>query len=265
MQCISPPIFGGVLIYGKTCYIFDMTPSYGLDRIKFGTDRATFERAVNLYEKDKITNFKDEYAGFSAIVLGSHPYHVFVSNSHYEEGDCDCYLGQNNTLCKHMVALAIRAVTGNKQLSTSDKEFIDRPICSGILGVLDKEEIQKVKKSITSAMRYIKSYSGHSRTWFAYQDSLSLGCRHLSAIISRLPVNLKTAEMLVDLLLRLDDKLCRSGVDDSDGTVGTFMEETVQVLKEYAKLDSSCLEAFNELKDKETCFGWEEPLLKLLN
>ena len=52
-------------------------------------------------------------------------------------------------------------------------------------------------------------------------------------------------------------------VDDSDGTVGGFIEETEQVLKEYAKLNPSCVEAFNELKGKETCFGWEEPLLTL--
>ena len=50
-------------------------------------------------------------------------------------------------------------------------------------------------------------------------------------------------------------------VDDSDGSVGGFIEETEQVLKEYAKLNPSCVEAFNELKGKETCFGWEEPLL----
>ncbi len=66
------------------------------------------------------------------------------------------------------------------------------------------------------------------------------------------------------MILRIDDKLCRGGVDDSDGTVGGFIEETVNMLEEYAKLDMNCVRAFNELKDKETCFGWEEPLLKLV-
>jgi hypothetical protein len=37
--------------------------------------------------------------------------------------------------------------------------------------------------------------------------------------------------------LRLDDKLSRGGVDDSDGTVGGFIEETVHALEQYAKLD----------------------------
>lgn len=86
----------------------------------------------------------------------------------------------------------------------------------------------------------------------------------MAKLISELPVSEQTAKLLIDMLLRLDDKLCRSGVDDSDGTVGGFIEETVQALKEYAKLDSSCIKTFRELKDRETCFGWEEPLLELI-
>ena len=67
------------------------------------------------------------------------------------------------------------------------------------------------------------------------------------------------------MLLRLDEKLCRGGVDDSDGTVGGFMEEVVRVLKEYAKLDLVCVKAFKNLADKETCFGWETPLVEILD
>jgi hypothetical protein len=79
-----------------------------------------------------------------------------------------------------------------------------------------------------------------------------------------LPVGEQTAKLLVDMLLRLDNKLCRSGVDDSDGTVGGFMEQVVNVLQEYAKLDHSCTKAFNRLRDKETCFGWGKRLLELI-
>jgi hypothetical protein len=69
--------------------------------------------------------------------------------------------------------------------------------------------------------------------------------------------------MLVAMLLGLDDKLCRGGVDDSDGTIGGFIEETVQMLEEYVKLDPACATAFNKLRGKETCLGWERPLLEL--
>jgi len=65
------------------------------------------------------------------------------------------------------------------------------------------------------------------------------------------------------MLLRLDKKLSTGGVDDSDGTVGGFIEEVVTVLQEYAKLVPSCIKTFEALKNRETCFGWEQPLLNV--
>lgn len=86
----------------------------------------------------------------------------------------------------------------------------------------------------------------------------------MAKIVSELPVREQTARLLVDMLLRFDEKLSTGGVDDSDGTVGGFIEETVEVLKEFAKLDASSAKAFSALKGKDTCFGWEEPLLEFV-
>lgn len=211
-----------------------------------------------------MTQFKAAMDGFSAVVLGSQPYEVSVSARRYDEGRCSCYLGQNDTLCKHMVALAIRAVTGGKPLTDGDKQLHNEVVCSGRVGKLTSDELSAVKKSIAVAMRYIKPYDGPSRIWFAYQNSLTEGCNRLSAIMSDLPVNRQTARLVVQTLLRLDEKLCRGGVDDSDGTVGGFIENAVTMLHEFAKLDPSCTEAFRLLEGRETCFDWEKPLLELL-
>lgn len=238
-----------------------MKPTYNLDKIKFGVGSPTFERAVGLYENGKVTEFKEEISGFSAVVIGTKPYRVFVSDRHYDHGSCECYLGQNDTLCKHIVAVAIYAVVDGKPLSEEDKQLANNPVCSGRLGELSKDELVETKKAITSAMRYIKSYTGPSRIWFAYQNSLSEGCARLSKLVSELPVSEQTAKLLVDMLLRLDKKLCTGGVDDSDGTVGGFIEEVVLMLKEYAKLDPKCIKAFKKLCGQSTCFGWEEPLV----
>jgi hypothetical protein len=78
-------------------------------------------------------------------------------------------------------------------------------------------------------------------------------------------VSKQTAEFLAQLLLRVDAKLLQGGVDDSDGTVGGFIEETVRVLQEYAEHDPECIEAFGVLKDRETSFWWEKPLLELVD
>lgn len=239
-----------------------MFPDYDLEKIKFATDGPTFEKAVDLYGKGKVTQFEEGIRAYSAVVLGTKPYRVSVEARRYDYGHCECYLGQRDTLCKHMVALAIYAIMRGQPLTEEDKQLVGSPVCSGRLGTLNKEELAATKKAITSAMRYIKAYTGPSRIWFTYQNSLDEGYNRLSAIVSELPVSEQTAKLLVDMLLRLDRKLCQGGVDDSNGTVGGFIEETVQVLKEYVKFDPSCAKAFNELKDKETCFDWEEPLLK---
>ena len=241
-----------------------MKPSYNLDKIKFATDRPTFEKAVDLYEKGKVTQFEKGIGAYSAVVIGTKPYRVSVEARRYDYGHCECYLGQNDTLCKHMVAVAIYAVIGGKKLNEEDRRLVPQAICSGRLEELRKEELVAIKKSITGAMKYIKPYNGPSRVWFSYQNSLSEGCNRLSKIVSELPVSEQTAKLLVDMLLRLDNKLCRGGVDDSDGTVGGFIEETVQVLKEYTKLVPFSAKAFYRLKGRETCFGWEEPLLELI-
>lgn len=238
-------------------------PDFDLNKIKFATDQSTFEKAVALYESGKVTQVEEGIRSYSAVALGTKPYRVSVEARRYDYGYCTCYLGTNGTLCKHMVALAIYAVQGGKPLTADDKKLVQNPTCSGKLGILSDNELPVIKQAITAALRYIKAYIGPSRTWFAYQNSLSEGCNRLSAIISDLPVSSQTAELLVDLLLRLDKKLCTGGVDDSDGEVGGFIEEVVIVLKDYAKLDPECIKAFIKLTGKETCFGWEEPLLEL--
>ena len=243
-----------------------MMIGYNLDKIKFATDTATFEKAVEIYESDGVKNFEFVGLGFSAKVRGSKGdfYNVFVSAKHYDRGNCDCYLGQNETLCKHLVALAIYVVMRGDKLNAEDKKTISSPECSERLGELSKEELTRIKKDIALAMKYIKSYTGPSKIWFAYQDSLCEGCARLSKIVSELPVSEQMAKLLVDMLLRLDKKISY-GVDDSDGTVGGFIEEVVLMLQEFVKIDSKCIRAFKKLCGKETMFGWEEPLAKIFD
>jgi hypothetical protein len=68
---------------------------------------------------------------------------------------------------------------------------------------------------------------------------------------------------LVDLLLRLDDRLCHTGVDDSNGTVGGFMQEVAAVLEQYAAAEPRVVKTFARLAGQKTCFEWEEPLVRL--
>ncbi len=238
---------------------------FDLNKIKFATDQPTYEKAVGLYESGKVTQFEEGLGSYSAIVLGTRPYHVSIEARRFGHGICECYLGQQDTLCKHIVAVSIYAVKDGETLTQEEKALIGSPVCNGTPGELDKETLQYTKKAITSAMSYIKPYNVPSRLWFSYQHSLEEGCARLAKLVSDLPVSEQTARLLVDVLLRLDKKLCTGGVDDSNGTVGGFIEEVVLMLQEYATLDQKCINAFEKLCGKETCFGWEEPLVKIVD
>lgn len=238
-----------------------MPPKFDFNKIKFATDTSTFEKAVDLYASGKVKNFKEGVRSYSAVVEGGKNYHVSVEARRFGFGSCNCYLGQKDYLCKHMVALSIYAVLEGTPIALEDKKSNTELQCNGRLGELSKVEITKVKKTISEAMRYIKTYSGSSRTWFAYQASLSEGCNRLSVVVSDLPVSAQTAELLIKTLLRLDKKLCTGGVDDSDGTVGGFIQECVEILKEFVLLDPNIVNSFGLLCKKSTCFGWEEPLV----
>jgi len=55
------------------------------------------------------------------------------------------------------------------------------------------------------------------------------------------------------------------GVDDSNGIVGGLMSEIVALLMEFAQKDPDCIDAFDILCGRETCFDWEMPLVGLFD
>ncbi len=242
-----------------------MSAKFNLDKIKYATDQPTYQKAVDLYESGKVTQVEEDIDSYSGVVLGTQPYDVSIEANRFGFGYCNCYLGEKDILCKHIVALSIFVAMNGEKLSDKDKTQVITPVCSENLGELNKEQLAEIKKSFTSSLRYIKPYSGPSRTWFAYQNSLDEGCARLTKLVSDLPVSEQTAKLLVDILLRLDKKLCTGGVDDLDGTVSGFMEELVLILKDFAKLDQNCIKAFKKLRGQETCFGWEESLVKMVD
>jgi len=243
-----------------------MKPLYTFKEIKYGIDQRTYDKAVGLYENNKIISFKETPFGFSATVQGTQKYKVEVGREEYDAGSCNCYLGQHDTLCKHMIAVAFHASLDGRPIPEDEKVYISEPICSRYAGMLSKDELAETRKRITAAMKYIKAYTGPSRTWFQYQNSLFEGRNRLAEIVSNLPVSLQTAKLLINMIIRLDKKLVSGGVDDSDGTVGGFIEDVVCVLIEYSSFDSKCIQAFKKLEGiSGCCFNWKEPLLMILH
>jgi hypothetical protein len=241
-----------------------MKPSYDLDKIRYSVDPAVLKRALGLHNNGRIRRFREEAGGYEATVRGGSEYSVYVSARNFDQGNCDCYLGQNDVLCKHIVAVALYAVSEGKKIDEARMSASAAPMSSGQRGALNRDRILEIKGEVTAAMRCIKPYDGPSRIWFAYQASLSEGCARLADIVSGLPVCPASARLLVDMLLRLDRKLCMGGVDDSDGTVGDFMTAVVEVLLDFARIAPECVGEFRKLRGRDSSFGWEEPLVALL-
>lgn len=242
-----------------------MLPKYNLDKIRFATDPATFERAVEIYQSGGILMFDESGYGFCAKVRGSgeNNYRVNISAKHFDECSCSCYLGQRDILCKHCVATSICAVKQGDLLSIEELNKQNKPLFKNELGQLNIDEYKGVKLMITESMKYIKSYSGFSRTWFAYQASLDEGCARLRDIVSDLPIGKQTADLLVDILLRLNKKL--QGVDDSDGIVGGCLYDISRVLIEFVRIDPDCMHACEKLCKREICFEWNEQIVHLID
>lgn len=138
------------------------TPGFNLEDIKFKINKKTFIKAVGLYEQKKITKIKKGFHYYQAEVLGTYPYQVYVDIFDFTKGSCNCYLGERDILCKHMIALAIYIIKKGENLTKNEKEFINGPKCSNKLENLSKEEEIKTKEEIKKAIRYIKAYNGPS-------------------------------------------------------------------------------------------------------
>lgn len=238
-------------------------PHFDLEKIIYSIDSETYKKALKLYESGNIRHFHDTGYLYRATVYGTHPYDVSISAKNFELGNCDCYMGQHDYVCKHMIALAIYAIFMGNPIPQSTIQVLDIPLFSGKTGSLSLEELVKLKQDLSTALKYVKGYVGPSRTWFAYQDSLLEGCRRLSTIVSQLPANSETTKTIWQLLIRLNKKLISGGVDDSDGTVGGFMTECVDLLLEFIKHDPSCMTVIKLPPNFESSFGWEERLFAL--
>ena len=91
----------------------------------------------------------------------------------------------------------------------------------------------------------------------------------VSAIVERACGLPEPEAAWLDILRRQSDNAWSTPIDPTVKkalrAVGGFMEETVQVLQEYAKIEPNCIRTFKKLKGKETSFGWEEQLVAMLN
>lgn len=205
-------------------------PNYTLQDIQLSVEGNEFNKGLRLFKDGKVGTIRETFSGFEANVSGTQKYVVAVDSEDFEKGDCDCYLGQKDYLCKHILALAIAVVYKYRPQATT---IIDHPlnqaVCSGKISEATQQELSDIENEIKAGLVYIKSWSGPSKKWFEYQDTISKGSRIILLALSKLPICEKSVALCITLLKKLEKKLL-GAVDDSDGTVGNLMEEIIQLL-----------------------------------
>ena len=182
-------------------------PKYTLDDIKYADSPAMYKRAQDLYQSNKVGDITELQHSYAATVKGTQPYQVSISKVRVDNGDCDCYMGNNGILCKHMLALglAVLHAPGKSEATREEKKI--------------PTDLNEVKPLVTTGFSKLKPYRGPSRIWFSYQRNLATGAGIIAEAVSALPPTKENARYLWKIIESIDRKFM-NGVDDSDGIVG---------------------------------------------
>jgi len=69
-----------------------------------------------------------------------------------------------------------------------------------------------------------------------------------------MPVGLQSTELIIKTLLKIDKKLSSTGIDDSNGIVGGFLENAGYFLNDFAKINPECIKKFKIFYKQEVFF-----------
>ncbi len=221
-------------------------PHFTLDDVRYADDRAMFERAWKLFQDDRVGEVSDigSGQGYRTAVWGSKPYSVSLSARSVDQGDCDCYMGRNDMLCKHILALALKVLEQT----------------GGLVEEEPPQTLPEAKLMVNAGMKKIRAYTGPSRIWFSYQRKLSVGAGVIARAVSNLPASRENADYIWKVVLRLSKKLATGGVDDSDGVVGGCVDSLVDQLGRYAKDRPELKPRILTYCRDDTGFGFEDEL-----
>jgi len=225
-------------------------PTFTFRDIQYSVDGSMFLKAEGLFKQRKVWKISETPHGYNATVQGTSLYAVSLSRRHVDEGYCDCYMGQNDELCKHMLALGIAVL----HLSGKVEEVVGE----------SPDNLDAAKQLVAKGMRKIKTYDGPSKIWFSYQRELDVGAGCIVEGVSGLPPTKEHAKYLWSLVLKLSHKLAYDAIDDSNGTVGNCISTLVAQCGRYAKEKPELRPIILEFVKDDTGFGFEEQLKEIL-
>ncbi len=208
-----------------------LTPQYNITDIRISVWDHEFSKGMQLYEGYKVTDIEETLHGWHAKVAWTHMYSVVVDAKSFDRGFCDCYLGERDELCKHMIALAIAATKmSGKWEDIHEGQDMEYASCSWEIRDMTDDEVRDIQVGIREGMKLIRSYDGPSSTWWTYQSNLQKWSRLILLTLSNVTISEQGVDLCLKTLKKLDTKLCTGGVDDSDGTVWGMMDQIMEIL-----------------------------------
>lgn len=201
---------------------------FSFSDIQYGIDESLLKRAQGLLRANSIQNFQEHERIYNARVLGSKDnlYEVSINKDSYEKGFCNCYLGEHDYLCKHMITLALFVLFQEGEIDNQGNSLAE-----------EKEDLS-FKELISKGMQKITYYNGNSSTWFQYQDKLDTAARMISRGIEKTPTDISSLKYLLGIAKRINKKLL-NGVDDSNGTIWPLIQGCIDKILDSAVLHSN--------------------------
>lgn len=219
-----------------------MPPKFTYADIKYSTSRSIVDKAVELFKSGCVGPISEGPHEYSAIVQGTEPYRVSMSQNRIDDSDCTCYMGRNDQLCKHVLALALEVL--EKSGVQEDTRSPQSPT-----------DLVEAKEIVRDGMKRIKPYRGPSKIWFRYQRDLSVGCGMIEDAVAALPPIKENAKYIWSLVKRLDKKLL-NGIDDSDGTVGGCVSGLIEQLAAHAEENPELISMIEQFCSEGTSYDF---------
>lgn len=224
-------------------------PRFTYRDVRYSVDDSMFARALKLFTGKKIADFGHDMAGYSARVIGTQSYQVHVSQRAVDYGMCNCYMGQNNTLCKHMIAVGLEVLYRARKIDAAGNPYENPP-----------SNLDERKALLTAGLRKITACNGRpSSTWFAYQTKLDVGAAMIHESMCGIEPSVENAKFLWDIVRRVDRKLA-GGVDDSNGTVWPVASEAVRLLAAWGKDSTELYALVVQFTKTRTAFEFNNEL-----
>lgn len=226
-------------------------PGFTIEEVRYADSNAVFDRALTIFESGKIGPITSNRQGYSAVIIGTHPYQVSVSAKRVDTGSCNCYLGQHDRLCKHILALALAVLHKTGRIS-HPRTALTSP-----------KSPEEAKQAIREGMKKLRAYTGPSRVWFSYQRDLATGSAMIAEAVDTLPPTKQNAQFLWRLIERIDRKLANA-VDDSDGQVSECTAVIIRRLADYAEQAPELAPTIQAFCKRKTSFDFEHDLQSIL-